>query len=438
MGIEVRMRKDADPLRALGNEVGVAANGLLHRRLFLRGGAMYAAFAAATGLTEVAEASEFPPAWRTKPGRPFTPYGMPSRFEEGVQRLMPQRPPGHPTPGAGATFTPLQLLEGTITPNGLHYERSHNGVPDIDPSQHSLIVHGLVRQSLVFTMDALMRYPTLSRVHFLECTGNSLGGWTNASQPGPLGRMHGLLSCAEWTGIPLSTVLSEAGVDPKAKWILAEGIDAAGMSRSVPLAKCMDDAMLALYQNGERIRPEQGYPLRLFLPGYEGNMSVKWIHRIKVTEGPTFTKDETSKYTDLLPDGRALQFTFNMDVKSTITRPSEGLMLAGPGLYEISGLAWSGAGRIARVDVSADGGKSWAPAALQEPVLPKALARFRLAWRWDGRPVTLQSRATDEKGNVQPTRDSLIAARGTRSVNHYNGITSFHVSSDGQVRNGWT
>jgi sulfane dehydrogenase subunit SoxC len=286
-------------------------------------------------------------------------------------------------------------------------------------------------------MDALLRYPTVSRVHFLECTGNSLAGWTAAVPAGPLGRMHGLLSCAEWTGIPLSILLDEAGIDPKAKWILAEGIDASGMSRSIPLTKCMDDALLALYQNGERIRPEQGYPVRLLLPGYEGNMSVKWIHRIKLTDGPTYTKDETSKYTDLLPDGRALQFTFNMDVKSTITRPSEGMTLQGPGLYEVLGVAWSGGGRIARVEVSADGGKTWAEAALQEPVLPKALTRFRLPLRWDGRALTLQSRARDEKGTVQPTRAELIATRGIRSVNHYNGITSFHVSRSGEVTNAW-
>jgi sulfane dehydrogenase subunit SoxC len=200
----------------------------------------------------------------------------------------------------------------------------------------------------------------------------------------------------------------------------------------------MDDAMLAIYQNGERIRPEQGYPIRLLLPGYEGNMSVKWLHRIKVTQGPTYTKDETSKYTDLLPDGRALQFTFPMDVKSTITRPATGFTMQGPGLYEVSGLAWSGVGRIVRVDVSADGGKTWAEAALQEPVLPKALTRFRLAWQWNGGPAILQSRAVDERGNLQPTRDALIAERGTSSVNHYNGITRCYVGQDGQVASAWT
>jgi sulfane dehydrogenase subunit SoxC len=424
----------------LDREEQVAANGLLHRRAFLKGGTLFSGVAAAGGLLGQglpASAADFPPEWRTKPGRSFVAYGMPSRFEEAVQRLLPQRPAGHPTPGAGASFTPLETLHGIITPNGLHYERSHSGVPDIDPARHELIVHGMVRRPLVFTVDALMRYPTISRIYFLECTGNSLAGWTGVSPAGPLGRMHGLLSCAEWTGVPLAVLLDEAGIDRRAQWILAEGIDASGMSRSVPLAKCLDDAMVALYQNGERIRPEQGYPIRLLLPGYEGNLSVKWLHRIKLTEGPTHTKDETSKYTDLLPDGRALQFTLQMDVKSAITRPATGLTMAGPGVYEVSGIAWSGAGRVARVDVSADGGKSWAEAALQEPVLPKALTRFRLPWRWNGARAVLQSRAVDERGNVQPTRERLIAERGARSINHYNGISCSHVGEDGQVASGW-
>ena len=232
----------------------------------------------------------------------------------------------------------------------------------------------------------------------------------------------------------LADLLDEAGLDPTAQWILAEGADAAGMSRSVPMAKAMDDAILALYQNGERIRPSNGYPLRLLLPGYEGNSSnVKWLRRIKVTEGPTMTKDETSKYTISLPDGKALQFVFPIEAKSVITRPSPGLAMKGAGLYEISGLAWSGYGRISKVDVSADGGNSWAPAALQEPVLAKALTRFRVAWRWNGGPAILQSRATDESGYVQPTRARLIAERGTKTIYHFNGIASWAVAENGEV-----
>ena len=245
--------------------------------------------------------------------------------------------------------------------------------------------------------------------------------------------LHGLVSCAEWTGVRLAVLLEEAGVDPKSRWVLAEGADAAGMSRSIPIAKVMDDAILALYQNGERIRPSNGYPIRLLLPGYEGNMNVKWLRRLKVTEAPTMTKDETSKYTISLPDGKALQFVFPMEGKSVITHPSPGLTMKGAGLYEISGLAWSGYGKITKVDVSADGGKSWSPAALQEPVLAKALTRFRIPWRWNGGPAVLQSRATDETGYVQPTRSQLLADRGRNTIYHFNGIASWAVSEKGEL-----
>jgi sulfane dehydrogenase subunit SoxC len=249
----------------------------------------------------------------------------------------------------------------------------------------------------------------------------------------PLQGLHGLVSCAEWTGVPLAVLLEEAGIDPRSKWVLAEGGDAASMSRSIPLAKAMDDAIVALYQNGERIRPGNGYPMRLLLPGFEGNMQVKWLRRLKLVEGPMMTKDETSKYTITLPDGKTQQFVFPIETKSVITRPSPGYHLDGAGIYEITGLAWSGYGRIANVDVSADGGKSWAAAALQEPILPKALTRFRLQWRWDGGPAVLQSRAADDSGFVQPTRDALLAERGGRTIFHYNGITSWGVAATGEL-----
>jgi sulfane dehydrogenase subunit SoxC len=324
-------------------------------------------------------------------------------------------------------------LFGSITPNGLHFERHHNGIPEIDPDAHRLLIHGLVKRPLVFTVEALSRYPMESRIAFIECGGNS--GALYQKDPAPLGvqALHGLVSCAEWTGVRLAILLEEAGVDPKSRWVLAEGADAAGMSRSIPIAKAMDDAILALYQNGERIRPSNGYPIRLLLPGYEGNMNVKWLRRLKVTEGPTMTKDETSKYTISLPDGKALQFVFPMEGKSVITHPSPGLTMKGVGLYEISGLAWSGYGKIAKVDVSADGGKSWAPAALQEPVLAKALTRFRIAWRWNGGPAVLQSRATDETGYVQPTRSQLLADRGMKSIYHFNGIASWAINEKGEL-----
>jgi sulfane dehydrogenase subunit SoxC len=243
------------------------------------------------------------------------------------------------------------------------------------------------------------------------------------------------VSCSEWTGVPLGILLEEAGLRPEGRWLLAEGADAAAMSRSVPIAKALDDAIVALYQNGERLRPANGYPMRLFLPGYEGNTNVKWLRRLKVTVEPTMTKDETSKYSDLQLDGRALLFTFPMEVKSVITSPSGGLTMQGPGLYQISGLAWSGFGRVRRVEVSADGGETWGEAALSEPVLGKALTRFRMAWRWDGGPAVLQSRATDEHGTVQPTRAALLAARGPQFRYHYNAIQSWGVSAAGAIDN---
>jgi sulfane dehydrogenase subunit SoxC len=296
------------------------------------------------------------------------------------------------------------------------------------------VIHGLVKQPLVFTLASLGRYPMVSRMTFLECGGNSASLWSPEPLQASVQDIHGLVSCAEWTGVKLATLLDEAGVEPTAKWILAEGADAASMSRSVPLAKAMDDALITLFQNGERIRPSNGYPIRLLLPGYEGNMHVKWLRRIKVTEGPTMTKDETSKYTMLLPDGKSLQFVFPVEAKSVITQPSPGLTMNGAGLYEISGLAWSGYGKISKVEVSADGGKSWAPAALQEPVLSMALTRFRMAWRWNGGPAVLQSRATDDTGYVQPTRAELIAKRGTKAFYHFNGITSWSIAENGEVK----
>src|SRR5438105_3619260 len=345
----------------------VAGNGLLDRRLFLSAGAA----AAAIGGALPSKAGELPiEPWMKLPGSPFVGYGRPSKFESKVARTFASLPG---TTGTGASRTPHHLLDGMITPNGVHFERSHSGIPDINPDAHRLLIHGLVKRPLVFTLESLGRYPRESRVAFLECGGN--GQLLYQKEPAPVGvqAIHGLVSCAEWTGVKLSTLLDEAGVDPKAKWILAEGADAAGMSRSIPLAKAMDDALIALYQNGERVRPSNGYPVRLLLPGFEGNMNVKWLRRLKLLESAVMAKDETSKYTILLKDEKAWQFVFPLEVKSIITHPSPGLMLKDKGFYEISGLAWSGNGRIRSVEVSADGGKSYAPAALNEPILPKAL-----------------------------------------------------------------
>ncbi len=407
----------------------VAGNGLLHRRLFLQGGA--AALAGATLLTARAAPPETP-AWMKTPGMPMRAYGERSPHEAHVQRAVGATPGAA---GTGASRTPLESLEGIITPSSLHFERHHNGVPGIDPDQHQVLIHGLVDRPLIFSMDALARYPLVSHIQFLECSGNSAAN-NNADAPQQTaGGIHGLVSCSDWAGVPLSVLLDEAGVKPEGKWLLAEGADAAAMSRSVPMAKALDDAILALYQNGERLRPEQGYPVRLFLPGYEGNMNVKWLRRIKVTAEPTMTKDETSKYSDLQPNGRSLLFTFPMEVKSVITSPSGMQSMQGPGLYQVSGVAWSGFGRIRRVEVSADGGKSWAQAALDGPVLPMCATRFRLPWRWDGGPSVLMSRAVDETGAVQPTRAALIAARGAQFRYHYNAIQSWNVAAGGAVSN---
>jgi len=426
--------------QALGEPV--AGNGLLHRRAFLRGGIAFtggmAALAAGGGGAVAAAVGQSDPIGldspptMTTPGRSFTPYGVPAAAESDVVRTFNVNPIA---PGTGTSRTPLHLLNGTITPNGLHFERHHNGVPDIDPATHELIIHGLVDRPLVFTVDALMRYPMESHIRFIECAGNSGAAAGTMPPQNTVQGIHGLLSCAEWTGIPLNVLLDEAGVQAGASWILAEGADAAGMSRSIPLDKAMGDTILALYQNGERIRPEQGYPMRLVVPGFQGNINVKWLRRIKVTDGPTHTRDETSRYSELMPDGTARQFWLEFGPKSVIVQPSFGVNLTGPGYYEISGLAWSGAGRIARVEVSADGGMSWTDAALSEPVQSKALTRFRLPWRWDGQPVVLMSRAVDEKGQVQPTHEAWKAQFAPGQAFMYNGIQNWAIDANGEVSN---
>ena len=410
----------------------------LDRRAFLtRGAGLAAATATAWAAPAPAAAADAPaavPPWMQTPGKPMSNYGQPSAFEKPVARIV-GAPYGAIAPGSGASRTPIHALEGTITPSGLHFERHHNGVPQIDPAAHRLLIHGLVKKPLMFTVEALLRYPMTSRICFIECAGNSNPN-TNLKPPQiPAGAIHGMVGCSEWTGVPLAVLLEEAGVDPRADWLLAEGADAVAMSRSVPLAKALDDAMIALYQNGERLRPEQGYPVRLLLPGWEGNMNVKWLRRVKLTEGPTHTKDETSKYSDPTPDGKARQFTFEMGVKSVITRPSIGMKMEGTGLYEITGLAWSGAGKIRRVDVSLDGGMNWREAVLQEPIFSKSVTRFRLPWEWNGARVALQSRALDEKGNVQPARASWLPQYMPQQRYHNNSIQTWAIEADGGVSN---
>ncbi len=276
--------------------------------------------------------------------------------------------------------------------------------------------------------------PKSVRILVMECGGNSAGEF--AARTGPdVQRSYGLVSCSEWTGVPLSLLLGEVGVRKEATWVIAEGADACRMQRSIPLAKAMQDILVAYGQNGEALRPAQGYPLRLVIPGWEGNANVKWLHSLRLTNQAYMARDETSKYSDLMPDGKARIFTYQMEAKSVITFPSGAQTLPGPGLYELTGLAWSGRGRIERVEITTDGGSSWVNAPLQEPRLPIAFTRFRLPWRFDGREAVIASRATDESGYVQPTREALIAVRGTNSIYHFNGIKFWKVHSDGTVTN---
>ena len=364
-----------------------------------------------------------------KLGEPLGPYGERSPFEKAVRWRRESK-----TPETGSSFTPLHDSVGILTPSALHYERHHSGIPTIDPASHRLVIHGLVDRPLSLSMAEIRRLPSVTRILALECGGNSAGEWA-ATTGADVQRSYGLVSGSEWTGVPLSLLLAEAGVQPRASWVIAEGADACRMMRSIPLAKAMENSLLAYGQNGEAMRPAQGYPLRLINPGWEGNTNVKWLHSLKLTDQPYMARDETSKYSDLMPDGKARIFTYAMEAKSVITFPSGGQTLPARGLYELTGLAWSGRGRIERVEVTTDGGQTWVKAELQEPRLPMALTRFRLAWRFDGQDASIASRAIDETGYVQPTRAALIAARGTNSIYHYNGIKVWNVRADGTVTN---
>jgi sulfane dehydrogenase subunit SoxC len=400
----------------------------------LLGGLAAGGFAATqAGAVELLKPLEIA-SWSKTPGAPILehPYGLPSRYEADVVRRAAK---AWPLPGAASSLTPLADLHGSITPNGLVYERHHAGVPDIDPSLHRLAIHGLVRNPKLFTMDDILRLPSESRIHFIECSGNTGNEWNGPSGM-PVQLTHGLLSCCEWTGVRLSTLLEEVGgISGESGWVLAEGADAAAMTRSLPLQRIADRALVAYAQNGERLRPENGYPLRLIVPGFEGNTHVKWLRRLKVVNAPLQTREETSKYTNLLADGTARQFVFEMDAKSVITRPSPGHRLTTHGFYPISGLAWSGRGTIRQVDVSTDGGASWRTARLETPVRERALTRFQSDWNWTGEPASILSRATDSTGYVQPTREALVAARGLNSQYHYNGIQQWRIDAGGEVRN---
>jgi sulfane dehydrogenase subunit SoxC len=364
-------------------------------------------------------------------------YGQPSPHEQAVQRLPYQTAPQ--TAGFAIWRSPLQHQRGIITPSGLHFSVHHNGLPDIAPERHELMIHGLVDRPLRFDLERLMRYPMVNRIHFMECAGNSAA---NALSPTPLnqtlGDLAGEVSCSEWTGVPLSYLLHEAGLKDNAKWVLVEGADGGSHSRSLPVSALLKDGMIALYQNGERLRPSQGYPMRLFMPGWEGNVNVKWVHRLEVVDAPAYTKDESGMYTQILSDGQIERFAFHMDVKSLITHPSGMQRLPETkGFYEIAGLAWSGHGRIAKVEVSVDGGSTWALAQLHAPVLDRAFTRFTLPWQWNGRKTTLMSRATDEAGRTQPLRSEWKRKYAMHSFHHYNAIQVWRIGSDGLVENSY-
>lgn len=395
------------------------------RRSFLAGSASLMALGTTSLLLGTASAAV--PEQSTNPmrvpGSGASSYGDRSAFETATR-----------SGGGSHSLTPLQHLRGIITPSSLHFERHHNGVPSIDPSRHHLLVHGLVDQPLIFTVEELKRLPSVSRLAFLECAGNSRDGWGDIRDV-TVQELHGLTSTSEWTGVKLSTLLDAVGMQREAAWMLAEGSDAAGLDRSVPLTdEVLNEAMVCYGQNGEALRPEQGYPLRLVLPGFEGNINVKWLRRLKMGAAPFMTRWETSKYTDLLPDGIAYQFSLVMEAKSVITSPS-GRQEIHPGFREIQGLAWSGRGRITTVEVSVDAGRTWQAARLQEPILPKCHTRFRFPWTWNGRETIIQSRCTDETGYSQPSRKALIEVRGIHSSYHYNGIQSWKIGRDGLVRN---
>lgn len=333
-------------------------------------------------------------------------------------------------PSEISSRSPLQDFYGIITPSDLHFERHHAGVPVIDPAKHELLIHGLVDKPLVFTIADLKRFPSVSRIAFLECSGNFRTGKETMSPQD----ICGLTSQSEWTGVKLATLFREVGVKPSASWFLAEGGDAAVMTRSIPVKKGWDDAIIAYAQNGEALRPEQGYPVRLFLPGWEGNTNVKWLRRIELGDAPWHTREETSKYTENVKGGKIRQFSFDMDARSIITFPAYPKTVE-KGWIEIRGIAWSGRGKVARVEVSTDAGKSWQLATLQDPILDKAHTGFRYLWHWNGADTEIMSRVTDETGYIQPTFTQLIEARGSDGGYHFNPITAWQIKSDGRVLN---
>ena len=406
---------------------------VVSRRGFLEGVSVGIAGSIAAGPAGAETLADVPP---REVGPDLSGYAERSKFVH--LSMLPEAGPGKRNVDPSDAINskaPIGKLVGTITPADLHYERSHSGNPDLDPAKHRLLVHGMTRKQLVFTVDDLMRMPSITRTIFIECTGNGWENWKKADPNVTIQNTHGLVSTNEWTGVPLRFLIDLVGKDRGSTWMLAEGADAAGVDRSIPLTEeIMDEVFIAYGQNGEPLRPAHGFPIHLITPGLESNLHIKWLRRLKFGDQPWMTRWETDRYTQLLANGKARQFQLRMETNSVITHPS-GMMEMRPGYNRITGLAWSGHGKIAKVEVSTDGAKSWKQAQLNQPVLPKAQTRFQLDWTWDGKPAQIVSRSTDDKGNVQPDRKSFIAAMGTNALFHYNAQQTWSIDGDGRVRN---
>ena len=416
------------------------------RRDFLKKGFLISVSAAAAlgSATQLTAASPINPKnlppnnpeWGLKWGRDNndSPYGTPSKYEANVvRRFVPWLTADQK---ASISFTPWQDLKGIIVPNGLHFTRSHGGVIDINPKEYRLLIHGLVEKEVVLTLEDIMRYPSISVIHSFECAANNGMEWRGPGM-NSLQITHGMLSCSEWTGVPLKVILEDLGLKPNAKWMFPEGSDPAGVGRSVPIEKVLDDAMLVYAMNGEALRPEQGYPVRLFLPGWEGAIQVKWLKRLKFDDKSWMVREESTKYTMLQADGHAKMYNWSFEANSFITSPcpERDWKEQKHGIIKVEGIAWSGKGSISHVDVSIDGGNTWKQARFTSVVLPKAVTRFAIEVEWNGKPMLLQSRATDETGYTQPNAKELVAARGKEPVYHRNAIQTWEVKADGEVNN---
>jgi sulfane dehydrogenase subunit SoxC len=405
----------------------------LSRRRFLAGTTAGVASALLTTQATADTLADVPP---REVGADLSGHGERSKFVHLA--MLPEAGPGKRNVDPSDAINskaPLGKLVGTITPTDLHYERSHSGNPDLDPAKHRLLVHGMTRKQLAFTVDDLMRMPSITRTVFIECTGNGWENWKKADPNVTVQHIHGLVSTNEWTGVPLRFLIDLVGKDRRSTWMLAEGADAAGVDRSIPLTEeIMDEVFIAYGQNGEPLRPAHGFPIRLITPGLEGNLNIKWLRRLKFGNQPWMTRWETARCTQLLANGKAMQFQLRMETNSVITSPS-GMMEIRPGYHRITGLAWSGHGKISTVEISTDEGRTWKQAQLNYPVLPKAQTRFQMDWVWDGKLTKIISRATDEKDNVQPDRESFIAKMGTNALFHYNAQQTWSIDGDGRVRN---